>query len=94
METDAEVGSTAEERNATHPIRPVEDHDTSLPTEEPHRGTDDDSRITPSRGEYEEEDDDESWHDAREDWWEEVAYEEAKTDDHEEKPERDPPHRL
>ena len=28
--------------------------------------------------------DDETWHDAREDWWEEVAYEEAKTGGQEE----------
>ena len=29
---------------------------------------DDDDRMTPLRGEYEEDADDESWHDAREDW--------------------------
>ena len=29
--------------------------------------------------------DDETWHDAREDWWEEVAYEEAKTGGREDK---------
>ena len=65
-----------------HAIRPLEGQETSMPTEEPYRATDDDGRITASRGEYEEED---AWHDAREDWWEEVAYEEAKTGGHEDK---------
>ena len=86
LETDTEVGSTAEERDETHAIRAVEGQETSMPTEEPQRAADDDGLIMPSRGEYEEEgDDDESRHDAREDWWEEVAYEEAKTSGHEEK---------
>ena len=84
--TDTEVGSTAEERDEMHAIRPMEGQDTSMPTKEPHRATEDDGRITPSRGEYEEEGgDDKTWHDAREDWWEEVAYGEAKTGGHEDK---------
>ena len=78
LETDTEVGSTAEERDEMHAIRPMEGQDTSMPTEEPHRATDDDGRITPSRGENEEEDsDDESWHNAKEDWWEAAAFEKA-----------------
>ena len=40
----------------------------SMPMEEPQRATDDDGRMTPLRGEYEEDAADESWHDAREDW--------------------------
>ena len=42
--------------------------------------TDDDGRMTPLRGKYEEEDDnDESWHDAREDWWETTACRKSKS---------------
>ena len=49
-------------------------------SEEPQRVTDDDGRMTPLRGEYEEEDDnDESWHDAREDWWETTTCANAKS---------------
>ena len=48
--------------------------------------TDDDGRMTPLKGEYEEEDgDDESRHAAREDWWEAAAYGEAEIGGHEEK---------
>ena len=54
LETDTEVGSTAEARDKTHAIRPIEGQETSMPTEKPHRATDDDGRITPSRGEYSE----------------------------------------
>ena len=69
LETDAKVGPTAGEvSNTEHAIRPVEGQETSMHFEEPQRVTDDDSRMTPLRGEYEEEDDnDESWHDAIED---------------------------
>ena len=83
LETDVEVGSRVDEaRNKTHAIRPVEGQDTSMHTEEPQRVTDDDGRMTPLRGKYEEEDgDDESWHDAREDWWEMVAYGKATNRD-------------
>ena len=74
METDAEVRSTAEERNVKHAMRLEEGQETSMHTEEPHPVTDNDGRITPLRGENEEDGNDDSWHDAREDWWEEVAY--------------------
>ena len=57
-------------RNEKHAMRPVEGQETSMHMEEPHRATDDDGRITPSRGENKEDGNDESWHDAREDWWE------------------------
>ena len=53
LETDTEVGSTGKERDEAHATRPVEGQETSMPTEESHRATDDDGRITPSRGEYE-----------------------------------------
>ena len=61
--TDIEVGEERylservreEERNVKHAIRPLEGQETSMPTEEPYRATDDDGRITPSRGEYLEE---------------------------------------
>ena len=46
--------------------------------------TDDDGRMMPLRGEYEEDDDDESWHNAREDWWEAAAYGEAEIGGYEE----------
>ena len=49
MVTDAEVGSTVEERDETHAIRPVEGQDTSMPTKEPQQATDDDGRMTPLR---------------------------------------------
>ena len=83
LETDAEVGSRVDEaRNKKHVMRPVEGQETSMHTEEPHRATDDDGRITPSRGENEEEEnDDDSWHDAREDWWEAAAFEKATNGD-------------
>ena len=40
--------------------------------------TDDDGRMKPFRGEYEEDDDDGSWHDGIEDWWKVKAYGEAE----------------
>ena len=52
MESDAEVGSMGKARHTTHALRPVEGQETSMPTEEPHRATDDDGRITPSRGKH------------------------------------------
>ena len=61
--------AAGEARNTKHAIRPVEGQETSMPTEEAQRTTNDDGRMAPLRGKYEEEDaDDESWHDAREDW--------------------------
>ena len=51
LETDAEVGSTAEARHETHAIRPVEGQDTSMHTADGRqRLTDDDGRVKPSRG--------------------------------------------
>ena len=87
LETDTEVGSTAEAQHEAHAIRPVEGQDKGMHTADgPHRATGDDGWIAPSRSEYEEESGDgETWHDAREDWWEEVAYKEAKTGGHEDK---------
>ena len=50
----------------------------------PQRVTDDDGRMTPLRGEYEEEDcKDESWPDARGDWWQAAAYGEGEIGGHE-----------
>ena len=82
---DTEVGSMAEERNAKHAMRLVKSQQTSMHTEEPHPVTDNDGRITPLRGENEEDGNDDSWHDARQDWWEEVSYEEVEIGSHEEK---------
>ena len=80
METDAEVGSTTEVRHEKHAIRLVQGQDTSMPMKEPQQATDDDGRMKPLRGKHEEEND-ESWHDARENWWEAVAYEKATNGD-------------
>ena len=64
----------------------MEGQETSMHLEEPQRVTEDDGRMTPLRGEYEEEDDnDESWHDAREDWWEATTYREVEIGGHKEK---------
>ena len=52
--------AVGEARNTKHAIRPEEGHETSMPTEEPQRATDDDGWMTPLRGEYEEDADDES----------------------------------
>jgi hypothetical protein len=77
-ETEAEFGSMKDERNTRHALRPAEGQDTSMHPEEPQRVTDDDSQMTPLRGEYEEDNDDESWHNASEDGWETAAYGKAK----------------
>ena len=42
LETDTEVGSTEEERDETHAIRPGKGQGTSMPTEEPREATADD----------------------------------------------------
>jgi hypothetical protein len=77
-ETDVEFRSMKDERNTKHALWPVEGQDTSMHPEEPQRVTDDDGRMTPLRGEYEEDNDDESRHDAREDGWEMTACAKAK----------------
>ena len=73
--------AAGEARNTKHAIRPVEGQETSMHMEELQQATDDDGRMAPLRGEYEEEDNDESWHDAREDWWEMTAYGKAMNGD-------------
>ena len=54
-ETDVEVGSTVDERNTKHALRPAEGQDTTMHPEEPQRVTDDCDRMTPLRGKYERE---------------------------------------
>ena len=49
LETDTEVGSTEEERDETHAIRPGKGQGTSMPTEEPREATADDGRMAPWR---------------------------------------------
>ena len=63
----------------------MEGQETSVHSNKPQRVTDDDGRMKPLRGEYEEDDDSGSWHDAIEDWWETMAYGESEIGGHKEK---------
>jgi hypothetical protein len=72
VETNAEFGSTEEECNERHAIRPTKGQGTSMRVEGP-RKTDGDGQMTRMGGKREKDDDDESWHDAREEGWETAA---------------------
>ena len=49
LETDTEVGSTEEERDEAHAIRPEKGQGTSMPTQEPREANADDGRMAPWR---------------------------------------------
>ena len=78
-QTDLGRTTTSEGRKKEHALQPTESQETSVHSNKPQRVTNDEGRMKPLRGEYEEEDDDGSWHDAIEDWWEATAYGEGSS---------------